>query len=81
MSKEYEELWSSADGWESVEFLIRDGRIAVWAGGEMDPAYLSAADALRAAEEWPTILRRLAAMSSKKATTNTPTQTDISSTP
>lgn len=55
-------LWS-ADG-ETVAFEVRGiypaPAVTVWAGGELDPCYLTPADARRAADEWPAILRRLA---------------------
>lgn len=47
-------------GGECVLFQRRYDAVTVWAGGELDPVYLTAESARRAADEWPAILRRLA---------------------
>lgn len=60
------EIWASTSWDETVQFDVRGsfskgGVVSVWAGDELDPCYLTPAEARRAAVEWPAILLRLAA--------------------
>lgn len=62
-----EAIWSPAEGDHSdaVYLSVRDGysgpsEIGLWAGGELDPAYLTPAGARLLADELPALLRDFA---------------------
>lgn len=56
--------WSGSETGDSCTFEVvnqHDGRrVTLWAGGELDPMYLTPDEARKAADEWPAILRDMA---------------------